>query len=108
MLYSGVVSSPLFYLIMLSATWTTGKRVLGYHTPLFLEKDVPRGVKGEVLLVYLGITGGLLYGMSDSVKRMKPPAQIRKEMVEEGGEEELGEFAEALFTWSDEEELKDD
>ena len=106
LLWHGVLSSPIFYLIMMSATWTTGKRVLGYHTPLFLEKDVPKSVKLEVLLVYLGITGGLLYGMSDSVGRMKSPAAIRREMAEEGEDEELGEFAESLFTWSDDEELK--
>merc|ERR1712176_162018 len=45
LLYHGVLSSPLFYLIMLSATWTTGKRMLGYDTPHFLERNVPRSVK---------------------------------------------------------------
>lgn len=80
--YTGVVSNPIFYLILLSGTWSTGQRLYEryqyqYGTPYYYRLSA--GQKTEIAALYLGLIGALLYAMKKNNERKKTPLQLRRE-----------------------------
>lgn len=85
LLYTGAIANPIFYLIMASGTFTTGKRLLGYDDvpPSFYQ--MPFKNKAAISSAYLGLIGCLLAAQDLNSRSKKSPRQLgyRYEMHEE-------------------------
>lgn len=79
MLYHGVVSSPLFYIIMLAGTYSTGSRLLGYDQMPQGYYDIPLRTKAGVSGAYLALIAALLYAMQVNNRHRKTPRQLKAE-----------------------------
>jgi len=76
LIYTGAITNPIFYLIMASGTFTTGKRLLGYDIvpPSFYE--MPFSNKFAITSSYLGLIGALLAAQELNTRRKKSPRQL--------------------------------
>ena len=76
LLYTGTVANPIFYLIMASGTFTTGKRLLGYEDvpPSFYQ--MPFQNKAAITSAYLGLIGCLIAAQDLNSRSKKTPRQL--------------------------------
>ena len=108
LIYGGVVTSPLFYLLMILGGFSTASRFFGSNNPDYL-KNVPKGVKGRVFGAYLATIGVLLFGMNVNHHYLIPMSELRKRREKErrergGGGGEIGgesEWEREVFRWSE-------
>lgn len=80
MIYADIIHNPIFYLIMLGGTYTTGMRVFGYEEKE--NKDyykIPRSEQTSILAGYVGLVMALLYAMKENNKKRKTPKQLQAE-----------------------------
>jgi Zn-dependent protease len=105
-LFSGVVSNPLFYLIMIFAGYSTFSRFAGWNVPPYLT-SIPSSLKIKILGAYLGSIITLLYFLNLNSKYLKPPNKLRSESVDGMSQSKESEFTESIFLWSDAENISD-
>jgi len=82
LLYTGVITNPIMYLIMLSGAWSTFQRFYDpQHHPPNYYKITPqqRGILGGC---YFGLIGVIVAGMSLNAVHKKPPEEIRRQYEE--------------------------
>lgn len=77
--YTGYITSPIFYLILASGTYSTGSRLLGYHHVPPHYYNLPRSKQTQIVTMYLGLVGILLGGMTFNDVFRKSPKQIQYE-----------------------------
>lgn len=77
---TGEVHNPLFYIIMLSGTYSTVSRIFGWD-----ENDnknyyrIPRAQQGVILTAYVGLIAALILAMRENNKNRKTPKQLERE-----------------------------
>jgi hypothetical protein len=79
MIYEGIIGNPIFYIIMLAGTYTTGARLLGYEKidPSYYE--IPLHKKAGITAGYVALIAALLLAMRENNKRRKTPRQLQAE-----------------------------
>jgi Zn-dependent protease len=80
-IYSGMVSNPLFYLIMMGGTYHTVSQFAGWNEshlpPNYYNLD--RMTQGKIFAAYLMLVAGLLFAMKQNNTKRKSPKQIQQE-----------------------------
>ena len=80
MIYYGVVSNPIFYLIMMAGTYQTFSRFMGWEEE---SEDYYRisGVdQASLFAAYVALIGGLILAMRENNRSRKTPKQLQYEM----------------------------
>jgi len=84
MVMEGVVHNPLFYLILLSGTWTTGSRLYNQYrvgvadpTKPWGYYDIPFSDKAQITAYYFALIGSLIYAMQYNNRFKKSPQQLK-------------------------------
>lgn len=88
MISAGMVSNPLFYLIMVFGAFSTFSRFFGSPNLPYNIHSIPRSVKTKIFLAYISTIGVLLFGMQFNRKLLQSPAQLRGEKKRVYGEDE--------------------
>ena len=109
MIASGAIHNPIFYLIMLSGTYTTASRLFGWEgAPHPSYYKMHSSQKLQIGSAYLGLIAALILAMRENNKRRLTPKQLKKrEDQQQSGE---GEFKDP-FAYQDDtgtDELYDD
>lgn len=105
LIYYGVVHSPLFYLIMLSATYTTYERFFLTQT---MHPTYYRMLNGERIVwsaAYFGLIFVLISAMAANKKHLKSVRQLREERMYETNEgvqqiSENEQFLDTIVNWN--------
>ena len=81
LIYAGVITNPLFYLIMMGGGWTTFQRFYrpGEGLPANYYKITP-AQRAAIAAGYFGLVAALIAAMGANAEFKKPPEQIRQEM----------------------------
>ena len=61
-IYEGLIGNPIFYLIMLAGTYSTGARLLGYEQTDKSYYDIPFRTKAGITAGYVALIAALLIG----------------------------------------------
>lgn len=80
LIYGGVISNPIFYLIMMGGTWTTFSRF--YYGDVGVPPNyykIKSSEKGAITVAYFGLIGSIVAAMAANKKRTKPPEAYRNE-----------------------------
>ena len=81
LIYSGVVTNPIFYLIMMGGCYSTAARMFGWE-----EREnknyyrVPGQKQAALLSGYVGLVTFLLYAMGENNRKRKTPRQLQAEL----------------------------
>ena len=82
LIYTGMVYNPLFYLIMLSGTYTTASRIFGWEEqPNHNYYRIHNKDQAKILVGYLGLIASLIYAMRENDKLRKTPKQLEREKL---------------------------
>lgn len=80
-IYSGMVTNPIFYLIMMGGTYHTVSQFAGWNEsqlpPNYYNLD--RMTQGKIFAAYLMLVAGLLFAMKQNNLKRKSPKQIQQE-----------------------------
>ncbi len=88
--YAGAISNPIFYLLLLSGGYTSGKRLLGYETAPPGYYNIHPGKRAVLGFGYIGLVAALLGGMAMNDRSRKTPKQLGyKGATFEGGDEDF-------------------
>mmetsp|Transcript_4794 Transcript_4794/g.7252 ORF Transcript_4794/g.7252 Transcript_4794/m.7252 type:complete len:356 (+) Transcript_4794:59-1126(+) len=79
MIYHGMIQNPIFYFIMLTGTYSTGRKLLGYDDQKPGYYQINFETKGKITAAYVGLIALLLYSMKENAKRRKTPRQLKAE-----------------------------
>lgn len=82
MIYEGLVHNPLFYLIMLSGTYTTASRIFGWSDEEQHNRNyynIPGAQQGQILTGYVALIAAIIYAMRENDKLRKTPKQLQRE-----------------------------
>jgi len=86
LVYYDMVHNPLFYIILLSGTWTTGSRLFKHYKYGNMDPEKPWGYfniptdkKLKITSYYFGLIALLIYGMYENNKSRKSPVQLDRE-----------------------------
>lgn len=80
MIYNSLIVNPIFYLIMVGGTYTTGMRVFNMEEKE--NKDyykIPRAQQGVILAGYAGLICALILAMRENNTHRKTPRQLQAE-----------------------------
>jgi hypothetical protein len=84
--YSGLVHNPLFFIILLSGTWTTGSRLYSHYRYGKMDTDKPYGYydipsaqRLKISAYYFGLIALLVFAMYQNNKFKKSPRQLKGE-----------------------------
>jgi Zn-dependent protease len=83
LIYTSAVANPLFYLIMLSGTYSTTMRLFGWDED---DQDkqyyqIPRSEQFSILVQYFGLIGAILYLMNENNANRKTPNQLKADKL---------------------------
>eukprot|EP00611_Tribonema_gayanum_P012229 TRINITY_DN22862_c0_g1_i1.p1 TRINITY_DN22862_c0_g1~~TRINITY_DN22862_c0_g1_i1.p1 ORF type:complete len:422 (+),score=102.84 TRINITY_DN22862_c0_g1_i1:138-1268(+) len=81
MIYQGVVQNPIFYIIMLAGTYSTGMRLFGYEVMPKGYYDIPLRTKTGISAAYVALVAALMFAMQQNNKRRKTPRQLKAEQA---------------------------
>ncbi|CAB9501038.1 metalloendopeptidase activity [Seminavis robusta] len=79
LLYGGVISNPIFYLVMLAGGWSTFQRFYdpkGYAPPNFYK--ITPTQKAGISAGYVGLVGTIMLAMSANAVNKKSPEEIKR------------------------------
>ena len=91
MIYEGVISNPIFYLVMASGVYSTGRRYLGWD-------DAAKGRnyyrisyrdQATLFMLYSGLIAGAMYAMRENNKKRKTPKQLEHEKMSPWGASDM-------------------
>lgn len=77
MVYNGFIANPLIYLILGAGTYSTARRVLGYHDYHESYYKIGGEKKAAITVGYIGLIGALLVAMKKNNERRKTPKQLQ-------------------------------
>lgn len=77
-IFNGVISNPIFYLIMLGGTYTSASRLLGWEEkPNKDYFNIGAADQSMVFGAYAALIAGLVYAMRENNKNRKTPNQLK-------------------------------
>jgi Zn-dependent protease len=81
MLYAGMVSNPIFYLVMAGGAYTTTSRLLGWDADSKPKNyyKIAYGEQASLFALYAGLIATAMYAMRENNKRRKTPRQLEAE-----------------------------
>ena len=88
LVYNGMISNPLIYLILGAGTYSTVRRVLGYHDYHESYYRIGSDKKAAISIGYVGLIGALLVAMKKNNERRKTPNQLKA--IERDGYDSTG------------------
>jgi len=83
MVYNGLIHNPLVYLILGAGTYSTARRLLGYHDYHESYYKIGGDKKAAISVAYIGLIGALLVAMKKNNEKRKTPKQLKA--IEEYG-----------------------
>jgi len=79
LVYTSLVMNPIFYLIMMGGTYSTGMRIFGFEERDQRYYKIGGGQQAAILVGYTGLIVALLVGMGENNKHRKTPRQLKAE-----------------------------
>ena len=80
--YEGVISNPIFYLVLLAGGWNTFQR---FYNPSSVPLNYYRITQGQRIVItggYFGLIGALIAAMAFNQRSQKPPEVLIREQQE--------------------------
>ena len=89
LIYAGAISNPIFYLIMLSGTYTTASRIFGWQGgPHESYYRIRNDQKMRIGAGYIGLIAALVLAMRNNNSRRKTPRQMEAERSRESNDDD--------------------
>lgn len=79
MIYTGTVSNPIFYLVMMAGTYQTASRFMGWDEAPEDYYRISYQTQGSLFTAYLALVAALLLAMKENNTRRKTPKQLKQE-----------------------------
>ena len=79
MIYSGTISNPIFYLVMMAGTYQTTSRLMGWEEAPEDYYRISYQAQGGLFSAYLALIASLLLAMQENNRRRKTPKQLKQE-----------------------------
>ena len=90
LIYTSAISNPIFYLIMLSGTYTTTSRLLGWDKEEGDPQDdyhkTTRTQQTTLLTGYVALVAALLYAIKENDKLRKTPKELQRNLDGDGSD----------------------
>ena len=79
MIYTGTISNPIFYLVMMAGTYQTTSRLMGWEEAPEDYYRISYQAQGGLFSAYLALIASLLLAMQENNRRRKTPKQLKQE-----------------------------